>query len=298
MSAALLAQALLGATTAGLGAASLAWLLTQRSTKGSHVVPLPSRSLAIRPWLAAKAGAATLTATAWWLLLGQPITAAFVFAVTLLALRGWEQRRKERRYADLTRALLSAIDLMAQLLLSGQGVRQTLRALAESGPADLRPHLRELVSDLQTTSLENALDRSQRRLAHPVFTLVATALGAGSRSGAQLTPLLQELGRAANQVHVLQSQLRAEQTQGRTGALVIAGLPVALLLAVHAVNPQYLAPYQSATGQMVLGCLLCWIGLGHAWMLRCIRLPELDAPPTRLTASDDQAQRVVALQPR
>ncbi|MFZ0996134.1 MAG: type II secretion system F family protein [Candidatus Dormiibacterota bacterium] len=173
-------------------------------------------------------------------------------------------------------ALLTATDLLAQLLPAGHSTRQALVVLAASGPLELRGEVSRILASLDERSLEDALAEAEIRIRQPLFTLIASALIVGNRSGGRLAPLLQELSRAAHQIDAVQGQLRAEQAQGRLGALVIALMPLALLVLLHAVNPQYLAPYSTVGGQLLLGTLIATIVVGYVWMLRILRLPQPD----------------------
>ncbi|MGH7691481.1 MAG: type II secretion system F family protein [Candidatus Dormibacteria bacterium] len=187
--------------------------------------------------------------------------------------------REARRRAALGHAILSAVDLLGQLLPAGHSTRQALVVLAESGPVELRPEIRGILRRLEQIPLEDALIEAQGQVRQPLFTLVASALIIGNRSGGRVAPLLQELGRAAHQIDAVQGQLRAEQAQGRLGALVIAVMPLVLLAVMHLVNPEYLQPYSSVSGELLLGGLLGLIVVGYLWMLHILRLPEPDLLP-------------------
>lgn len=203
------------------------------------------------------------------------------------ALRRW---RATRRSALLGAALLSAVDLLAQLLPAGHSTRQSLVVLAESGPAELRQEIARILSRVDELPLEQALIEAQERMRQPLFTLIAAALTVGSRSGGRIAPLLQELSRAAHQIDAVQGQLRADQAQGRLGALVIAVMPLGLLALLHLINPQYLAPYSTVGGELLLGGLIGLIVLGYWWMLRILRLPQPDLLP--LAAQADEVRSI------
>ncbi len=210
--------------------------------------------------------------------LGLSAPAALVGLIAWAAVAARERWRRSRRAAALGSALLGAVDLLGQLLPAGHGTRQALVVLAQSGPAELRPEIQAVLARLEFVSLEEALGEAQQRICQPLFTLVSTALVVGNRSGGRLSPLLQELSRAAHQLDAVQSQLRAEQAQGRLGALVIAAMPVCLLVLLRLVNPQYLAPYATVQGELTLGAMLALIAAGYLWMLRILRLPQTDPP--------------------
>lgn len=213
------------------------------------------------------------------------VVLGLVAPALVIATLGWAASTAFRRWRDARRAgllgaaLLSAVDLLAQLLPAGHSTRQSLVVLAESGPVELRYEITLILARAGEISLEEALIEAQQRMRQPLFTLIAAALTVGNRSGGRLAPLLQELSRAAHQIDVVQGQLRAEQAQGRLGALVIAVMPLGLLALLHLVNPQYLAPYATVGGELLLGGLIALIVLGYAWMVRILRLPEPDLLP-------------------
>jgi tight adherence protein B len=245
-------------------------------------------------------GAVVMGLTAY-LILGLIAPAVVLAALGWGAAAAHARWRQARAAARLGAALLGAVDLLAQLLPAGHSTRQALVVLAESGPAELRPEVTRILTQLDDMPMEEALLQAQWRLRQPLFTLIASTLTVGNRSGGRLAPLLQELSRAAHQIDAVQGQLRAEQAQGRLGALVIAAMPLALLALVHEVNPEYLAPYSTVGGQFLLGGLIALVVLGYAWMLRILRLPEPDllplAPQTRRPRSGVIAQGLLALSP-
>jgi Flp pilus assembly protein TadB len=221
-------------------------------------------------------GSGTAAGLLAYLLLG------LIVPSVVIATLGWGTAATYRRWRDarqatlMAAALLTAADLLAQLLPAGHSTRQALVVLAEGGPVEVRGEVSRILARLDEMPLEDALTEAQIRIRQPLFTLIASALIVGNRSGGRLAPLLQELSRAAHQIDAVQGQLRAEQAQGRLGALVIALMPLALLVLLHVVNPEYLAPYSTFGGQVLLGGLIAVIVFGYVWMVRILRLPQPD----------------------
>ena len=275
------------AVLAALAAGSTVILLVARPSR--RVLPAAGPSLEARvvlAWLRHQLPAvvsAVIAGLLAYALLGLAAPALVGAALGLGASSAFARWRAARRAAEIGSALLSAVDLLAQLLPAGHSTRQSLVVLAESGPAPVRPEVARIVARLGEVSLEEALLEAQERLRQPLFTLIAAALTIGNQSGGRLAPLLSELGRAAHQIEAVQGQLRAEQAQGRLGALVIALMPIGLLALLRVVNPQYLAPYTTDGGELLLGALTGVIVVGYAWMVRLLRLPQPDV----LTLSTD-----------
>ena len=276
----LIGLALLGALAAGWLVVLVVAPATRHGGRSTVLtVPrlqYPARILMGR--LPALAGAAVAGLVAYWLL-GLAAPALVIATLGWGAAAAYRRWRQARRSAQIGTALLSAVDLLAQLLPAGHSTRQSLVVLAESGPVELRGEISQILARADDVPLEDALIEAQRRLQQPLFTLIAAALTVGNRSGGRLAPLLQELSRAAHQIDAVQGQLRAEQAQGRLGALVIAVMPLGLLALLHVVNPQYLAPYSTVGGELLLGGLIALIVIGYAWMVRILRLPQPDLLP-------------------
>ncbi len=283
---------LLGALAA-FAAALLAWLFVspaQREPRHGtaslwHRVAWRKRAASTIPSLMAGAGVGVVA----WLILGLPLPALTLAGLGILmerAMAGWRKASARARTRD---QLVAAVDLLAQLLPAGHGVRQSLQVLADSGPAELRPELERVVARLQQVSLEQALVEADARMRQPLFTLIATTLSVGGRSGGRIAPLLDELARAAHQIQAAEDQVRAEQAQGRLGALVIALMPLLLIVVLRVVNPAYLGPYHSLGGQLILALLLALIVLGYLWMTRILRLTDLD----QVIAAGDSASAAV-----
>jgi Flp pilus assembly protein TadB len=287
MDAAVVAFALLCAVTAGW----LVVLLVAPGGSGTHA-RLRARSVDIPTLVRRRVsshlpalGSAIAAGLLAYLLLGLAVPAVVIASLGWGAAASYHRWRDMRHATLMAAALLTAADLLAQLLPAGHSTRQALVVLAESGPVEFRGEVSRILARLDEVSLEDALTEAQMRIRQPLFTLIASALIVGNRSGGRLAPLLQELSRAAHQIDAVQGQLRAEQAQGRLGALVIALMPLALLVVLHVVNPQYLAPYSTFGGELLLGALIAVIVVGYLWMLRILRLPLPDllslAPQSR-----------------
>ncbi|HUY96534.1 MAG TPA: type II secretion system F family protein [Verrucomicrobiae bacterium] len=226
--------------------------------------------------LAVAAGAALVLVGLSLPLVGGAALAAVGTLAWLVSARRRGRARRARRLA-----LVEAIELLVQLLPTGQGLRQSLEVLSQRGPARLRPEVSRLIERGRRAPFETAVRELEARLDDPLASLLAVALIVGNRSGGQLVPLFSELGRSARAVELVRGQVDAEQAQGRYGAAVICCMPVAVVAVLRLVNPAYLAPYTTAQGQAVLAGIAALMVIGYGWMRRILRLPEPDRLPLR-----------------
>ncbi len=227
-----------------------------------------------RDFLLLSAGAGAALAVVVQLALGWPVVTVAAFLVGLALPVWYFRQRREARRDVIQAALADAVDALRSAVRAGMSVEEGLASLARSGPEPLRPALRELVRDFRLSGLEEAVRRTQERLADPVFDTVAAALVMSHRVGGRnLTAVLEGLGRSVRQAVQVQREVRAEQAKNVLSARIIAALPVVLILAIRGINPGYLDVFSSPVGQALLALCLLSVAVGYAAMLWTTRLP-------------------------
>ena len=208
------------------------------------------------------------------LMLGWPIVTVVAFLIGL-ALPSWYlHQRQESRRSVLQAGLAEAVDSLRAAVRAGISIEEGLASLARSGPVALRPALTELARDMRLSGFEEAVQRTQDRLADPIFDTVAAALLMSHRVGGRnLSTVLEGLSRSVRQAVQVEREVRAEQAKNVLSARIIAALPIFLILVIRGMNPAYLDVFSTPTGQAILAlCLLSTI-VGYAGMLWATRLP-------------------------
>ena len=260
------------------------------ATSGADAEGAPEASLALRldtflaeagvegvstrDFLLLSAGAGAALAVAVQLALGWPVVTAAAFLIGLVLPVWYFRQRREARRDVIQAALADAVDALRSAVRAGMSVEEGLASLARSGPEPLRLALSELVRDLRLSGLEEAVRRTQDRLADPVFDTVAAALVMSHRVGGRnLTVVLEGLGRSVRQAVQVQREVRAQQAKNVLSARIIAALPVVLILAIRGINPGYLDIFSSPVGQALVALCLLSVAVGYAAMLWTTRLP-------------------------
>jgi tight adherence protein B len=216
---------------------------------------------------AAVAGAA-LAFTGW------PVVAGAAWLVGALLPTWYLHHRSEARRTEIESALADAVDALRASVRAGMSTEEGLAGLARFGPEPLRPAFGELTRDLRLVGFEDALQRARRRLATPVFDTVAAALLLAHRLGGRnLGPVLESLSRAVRGTARAEQEVRAQQARNVLSARIVAVLPLALIAAIRGLNPGYLDPFATPTGQVLLALCLLSVALGYAAMVRAARLP-------------------------
>ncbi|MGE3599796.1 MAG: type II secretion system F family protein, partial [Dehalococcoidia bacterium] len=91
--------------------------------------------------------------------------------------------------------------------------------------------------------------------------------------GRNLGPVLESLSRAVRGTARAEQEVRALQARNVLSARIVAVLPLALIAAIRGLNPGYLDPFATPTGQVLLALCLLSVAGGYAAMLRAARLP-------------------------
>jgi tight adherence protein B len=178
-----------------------------------------------------------------------------------------------------SRERLSRIEAIAEVaarirdsMRSGIGTYDALAQAAANPPPAIAADIRRLVADSKVSDLRTAAQSFAARVGAE-GELLASALALGDEAGARSTSdVLDALAEAAMARASTLREARARQTRAKTSARVVAATPILLLLMIKQSNPGYLAPFDTAAGQLVLFVAFGLIVAGYAAMLRAARL--------------------------
>jgi tight adherence protein B len=203
-----------------------------------------------------------------WIALGAIPGAPFLARQLRLA-------QTRRTAARLAAQLPDALTGLAAGLRAGRALPQALAEVARTAPPPLGAALSGLVRESGfNVPIETSLDRLVRTWPGEDMRLVATALELGHRLGGDLADLADRLAETIRERQRLEDRLRVLTAQGRAQGVVLAALPVALALAVHSVDPDYLRPLlDTRAGRAAVGSTVVLELIGLAAIRRIVR-PE------------------------
>ena len=234
-----------------------------------------------RRWAALVALGIGVVAGVWtgWLILIVVLPAAVLGLPTLMA-TSTETERIARLdgLAEWTRNL-------SGVLTAGQGLEQALAASLRSTPEAVRPQVSKLIARLHSRwPTEDALRAFADDLDDATGDLVAAALILGSRKrGAGLAAVLTGLAESTAADVRARRQIEADRAKPRSTARIVTLLSAGALV-VLALSGEFLAPYGTPIGQVVLLILLgCYVA-ALVWMRRMAATP----PPPRFLAQRRQ----------
>ncbi|MBN2624007.1 MAG: type II secretion system F family protein, partial [Acidimicrobiales bacterium] len=186
------------------------------------------------------------------------------------SLLGGEAQRKAR--LDRVEAVASWAEMLRDTMAGSGGLEQSIIATAGVSPRPIRPEVVRLAARLERERLAPALRELADELDDPSADLVVAALVlAADKSPKRLGDLLGRLAQAARNEVNMRLRVDASRARTRTSVKVIVVVTVLFAVFLMIFNGEYLEPYDSARGQLVLGFIGLCFGGSFTWLSRSFR---------------------------
>ncbi|WP_326550109.1 type II secretion system F family protein [Micromonospora sp. NBC_01813] len=211
---------------------------------------------------------------------------AGIAAYTLPAVLGPD--RAHRRDLARVEAIAAWAENLSGTLRSAAGLEQTIAETAAVAPAEIRAELVALgAAPRAGIRLPAALRGFARDMADPTADLVANVLlQAAEYEARDISGSLDGVGRAARRQASARLRIATGRARTRTSVRIIITVIVGSAVGLVMFARDFLSPYDTALGQLILAVL----GAGFAgcllWMVRIGRIPDM---PRILTGGDDPA---------
>lgn len=211
-----------------------------------------------------------------WVITGWTLAAATIAGVATMgsiALSRHGQRRDDRALVD---ALAVWTEQLRDMLAGSNGLEQTIIATSTHAPVALREPLERLVASMSYSSMTQGLQRFARDVDHPTADFVVAALStAATRQVRELGALLGHLAACARDEARMHTRIWVGRSRTRSAVRIIAGVIGVFVGGLVMLSPEYLAPYRSAEGQLVLSAVVL---VFFAALLMMQRLAVVVAP--------------------
>ena len=222
------------------------------------------RFLSQRVTLSVIAGLVALVVTRW------PIAAIGAALLTLtwrgLLGGGADERLAIARIEALASWTESLRDTIAGAVGLEQAIPSSLRAVAPV----LQEPLRLLVDRLRTrTPLPVALERFAEELNDPSADLIVAALILNSKvRGPGLREVLTALSKSTREELDMRRRVVAQRRSTRRSVQIVVGVTLSVVVLLVLFNRQYVEPYTTVEGQLVLILVLVMFAAGFIWLKR------------------------------
>lgn len=192
-----------------------------------------------------------------WVVTGWTLAAATIAGVAAMgsiALGRHGQRRDDRALVD---ALAVWTEQLRDMLAGSNGLEQTIIATSTHAPVALREPLERLVASMSYSSMAQGLQRFARDVDHPTADFVVAALStAATRQVRELGSLLGHLAACARDEARMHTRIWVGRSRTRSAVRIITGVIGVFVAGLVVLSPQYLAPYRSGEGQLVLSAVV------------------------------------------
>jgi Flp pilus assembly protein TadB len=188
-------------------------------------------------------------------------------------------------------AIAGWTEMLRDTLAAAAGLEQAIVATARTAPEAIRADVGELAVRIERgENLPEALRELADELADPTADLVLSALVlAAGHQTRQLAALLGELAAEAREQVVMRLRVDAGRARTRTSVRVIVTTTLVFALGLLMLNRDFLAPYDTASGQLVLLIVGALFGLGFWWLARLSRVREPERFLINLARADERA---------
>jgi len=196
----------------------------------------------------------------------------------LAALAGWGApgllagARGAQAAVGRIEAIAGWAEMLRDTMAGAAGLEQAIVATAPVAPLPIRAEVATLALRLEGERLAPALRAFADEVADPTCDLVVAALVLAAEHQAQrLGELLGSLAQAARDQATMRLRVEAGRARTRTSVKVIVGATGGLVLGLAVLNRGYLAPYDSAVGQLVLLLVGAVFTVSFLWLAKMTR---------------------------
>ena len=169
-------------------------------------------------------------------------------------------------------AIAGWAEMLRDTMAGAAGLEQAIVATAPVAPLPIRAEVATLALRLEGERLAPALRAFADEVADPTADLVVAALILAAEHQAQrLGELLGSLAQAARDQATMRLRVEAGRARTRTSVKVIVGATGGLVLGLAVLNRGYLAPYDSAVGQLVLLLVGAVFTVSFLWLAKMTR---------------------------
>jgi len=185
--------------------------------------------------------------------------------------------RRHQAAVGRIEAIAGWAEMLRDTMAGSAGLEQAIVATATLAPLPIRAEVATLAVRLEGERLALALRAFADEVADPTCDLVVAALVLAAEHQAQrLGELLGSLAAAARDQATMRLRVEAGRARTRTSVRVIVGATGALVLGLALFNRGYLAPYDTATGQLVLILVGGVFAVAFMWLARMTRPVQVE----------------------
>jgi tight adherence protein B len=229
-------------------------------------ITLPKFVLAVGLWTLVAVAAGFLLAGAW---LGLLMVVVVPFGARLLV--KFKAGRRQAAFAD---QLDDSLQLMAGSLRAGHSLLRAVDAVSQDAPSPTAEEFARIVNETRVgRDLGDSLDEVAARMGSDDFTWIAQAIAIHREVGGNLAEVLDAVGQTIRERNAIRRQVKALSAEGKLSALVLGGLPFAIIAFLSLTNPAYVAKFtQSIIGYGMIAAAVVLMLMGGFWLKKTVAI--------------------------
>ena len=211
--------------------------------------------------------------TAWLLavMTGYPL-AAVAGLVTPFAVRSvlrFQLKRERNRFDD---QLPDHLQVVASAMRAGHSFVGALSVADQDAPEPVRREFDRAIADERLgVPIEDALDAVGDRMESADMTHVALVAKLQRKTGANSAEVLDRVAATLRERQELRRHIRVLTAQQRMARWILTAIPVGLLIAISAINPEYMKPlWEESSGRILLAIGVFGIVFGSYLLKRLV----------------------------
>jgi tight adherence protein B len=200
----------------------------------------------------------TIAGTIFAVWLVTTITGSLVFGLAGFAIpvivNSLINKKVVRKRTLFSEQLPDNLQVLASAIRAGHSFVGALSVVADEAPEPARSEFKSVVADEQLgVPLEDALQVVVERMASRDLEQVALVAALQRQRGANAAEVLERVAETIRARAELRRMVKTLTAQGRMARWIVSALPVVLLGAISALNPEYVAPlFSTGTGRALL----------------------------------------------
>jgi tight adherence protein B len=226
--------------------------------------------------------AAVVSGTLVGLATGWPVAAlGAAVAAWMLATARTSGARQVRHEIERIESLATWAEMLRDTLVAGQGITETIRSTATVAPLAIRTEVQTLARRVQHQHLVPALRDWADEMDDATADLIASVLMlAATRSGRDVGQLLTAMAEMARDRVAMRLRIDARRASTRSEARSLVGFSAVFFAFLTFASGDFVRPYGSAAGQVVLFVVVA-LAAGAIWWLA--RLGRFERVPRVLS---------------
>ena len=176
--------------------------------------------------------------------------------------------KQKQRVKKFDVQLSDALMISCSSLRAGLSFTQAMEAISRDMPDPISSEFSVVLEEMTMgMPMEEALERLNKRINSDYLPLMVSSVLIQRQTGGNLSSILEGIANSIKEKMKLKQELKASTASGRSTAVMVGSMPIALCVLFYFVNKEFIMPlFTTSTGHIFLGIaigleVLCFIAV-------------------------------------